>query len=114
MNSLPEELLNRENLALETAKCLGRLCFKNRTGFCCLLSQFYFVFIFTLSEDLIINNQKIKPLLKELLEANLTLTAYIKESQKRKKRLRLDLANEAKSTKTVVEILSDQCKFLFP
>lgn len=81
MNSLISEELSRENLALETAKCL---------------------------EEIFCNNKKVTSLHKELLEINFTLTAYIEESQKRLKGLRLDLANEAKSTQKVVEILSDQ------
>lgn len=72
------------------------------------------MFIFAFSEDLLGNNRKVTLLHKELLEINLTITAYIEEIKKRLKGLRLELANEQNlSTQKVVEILSDKCKFLF-
>lgn len=47
---------------------------------------------------------------KELLEINFTIAAYIEESKKRLREVRLDLAQQAKSSQEVVEILSQKCK----
>lgn len=78
--------------------------------FCCLLSQFYCLCLSPILEDLFTNDKKVRALHKELLNINLTISAYIEESQARLKNLRVDLANEAKSTQKVVQILSDICK----
>lgn len=63
------------------------------------------------AENISSNNYNIASLHKELLEVNLSITAYIEESKKRLAGLRLDLARDAKSSQKVVEILSEKCKF---
>lgn len=47
---------------------------------------------------------------KELLELNLSIKTYIEESEVRLKDLRLKLANQAKNSNKVVDILSKKCK----
>lgn len=67
--------------------------------------------IFFISENIFSNNQNLALLHKELLEINLSITAYIEESKRRLGGLRLDLANEAKDSYSVVEILSNKCEY---
>lgn len=81
--------------------------------FCCLLTYFIVCVYFQISGDILSYNKKITSLHNELLEVNLTVKAYIEESQDRLRSFRLALANKAatKSTQQVVEILSAICKF---
>lgn len=81
MNSTISDDLTRENLTLEAVECL-----KNISA----------------------NSQSVTLLHKELLEINLSITAYIEESKKRLAGLRLELAHDAKSSQRVVEILCDK------
>lgn len=64
-----------------------------------------------ISENIFTNSQNVTSLHKELLEINLSVTAFIEESKKRLDGLRLNLAHEAKSSQKVVEILSEKSKF---
>lgn len=81
MNSTISEDLAREHLTLEAVKCL-----KNISS----------------------NSHDVSILHKELLEINLSITAYVEESKKRLAGLRLNLAHDAKDSYRVVEILSDK------
>lgn len=81
MNSTISDDLSREHLTFEAVKCLKNISSKT---------------------------QSVTFLHKELLEINLSITAYIQESKKRLARLRLDLAHDAKNSQKVVEILSDK------
>lgn len=81
MNSTISDDLTRDHLALEAAKCI---------------------------ENIFTNNKNVRSLHKELLEVNLSISAYITESKRRLKNLRLELAYEAKSSQRVVEILSEK------
>lgn len=69
-----------------------------------------FTAIISIPENLFEKSQNVTLLHKELLEVNLSITAYIEESKKRLEALRLGLAREAKSSQKVVEILSEKCK----
>lgn len=66
-----------------------------------------------IAENISANSQSVTLLHKELLEINLSITAYIEESKKRLAGLRLDLAHDAKSSQRVVEILCDKCEYPF-
>lgn len=81
MNSTISDDLTRDHLALEAAKCI---------------------------ESIFTNNKNVRSLHKELLEVNLSISAFITESKRRLKNLRLELAYEAKSSQRVVEILSEK------
>ena len=70
-------------------------------------------FCIFLSENIHLNTKNITTLHKELLEINLSITAYIEESKSRLKALRLELAHQATSSQRVVEILSDKCKYTY-
>lgn len=59
------------------------------------------------------NSQNITTLHKELLELNLSISAYVEESKKRLAGLRLEAAHDAKSSHQVVEILSEKCECFF-
>lgn len=111
MNSTISDDLTREHLTLEAVKCLSRLCFKYRNSSCfiCFLCDNKLCLL--IAENISSNSQSVTLLHKELLEINLSITAYIEESKKRLAGLRLDLANEAKSSQRVVEILSDKCEY---
>lgn len=67
--------------------------------------------LFSLLGNIFQNSRNVTALHEELLEINLSLTAYIGESETRLKALRLSLANSADSSHKVVDILSDKCKF---
>ncbi|CAH2087862.1 unnamed protein product [Euphydryas editha] len=74
MNSTISDDLNREHLAFEAAKCL---------------------------KNIFANTQNVTALHKELLEINLSITAYIEESKNRLEGLRLDLVRQATSSHKV-------------
>ncbi|CAG4976398.1 unnamed protein product [Colias eurytheme] len=79
MNSTISDDISREHLASEAARCL-----KNISA----------------------NNKNVSELHKELLEVNLSISAYVEESKRRLAALRFDLVNSANSSQKVVEILS--------
>lgn len=54
------------------------------------------------------NHQTVTQLHKELVEIDLSFTAYIEESKNRIQNHRLNLARQAKSSQEVVEILSEK------
>lgn len=66
-----------------------------------------FIFI---AENIFANTKNITEQHKELLEINLSFTAYIEESKRRLQTLRLDLAQQAKSSHRVVEVFNEKCK----
>lgn len=111
MNSSISVDLNREHLALEAAKCLSRLTlFENRKMTISFVLHSYFTMTRLLfSENIFANSQNVTKLHKELLEINLSITAYIQESRNRLEELRFDLAHQATSSQRVVDILSDTC-----
>lgn len=81
MNSILFEESSRDYLALHTAENLKKL--------------------YT-------NTVNTTALVKELLEVNLSLTAYIEESKARLEELRLNLGHAAKSSQEVVEIFTEK------
>lgn len=113
MNSTISDDLTREHLAIETAKCMGRLGFENRSlSFQLFCLRQFGDFYCNFSENIIAKSQNVTSLHKELLEINLSFTAFIEESKRRLGSLRLELANKANSSQRVVEILSEKCKYL--
>lgn len=75
-----------------------------------LFSKFSCHLVIFISENIFANSQNITALHKDLLEINLSITAYIEESKKRLEGLRLELARQATSSHKVVDILSQKCK----
>lgn len=81
MNSTISDELTRENLALETAKCL---------------------------REIFVNTEKVNALQREIVEINLSISAYVEESRKNLEELHLDQAKNATSSHQVVQLLSDK------
>lgn len=66
--------------------------------------------VYYVLEKILENNQNVTQLHKELVEINLSITAYVQESKTRLETQRLYLAQQAKSSQEVVDILSKHCK----